>query len=261
MIGKGKAIGHTANAVEYAMGKLKAQELERNLVAGETPQEIAREFEAFQELNTRCSKNTFSFVVSPSPEDSKRLGEEDMKEITLEFMERIGMKDSQYISYLHKDKEHAHIHIFANRINMKGEAKSDKFIGKECQRITHQMSKERGMTIARDVMKENMKKAKEAALKDPFSEKVKEAHERAMASKPKNIEQYCNAMKTQGISAEAKIASNGKCVGMKFKAGADQIKGSAIGKAFTGASIEGAVLKAAQTITKQFKRNDIQKGF
>lgn len=44
MIGKAKSISHAANSIDYAREKPEAEELDRYLLAGETGQEMAREF-------------------------------------------------------------------------------------------------------------------------------------------------------------------------------------------------------------------------
>ena len=54
MIGKAKSISHISNAVNYARNKIKAEEICRNRLVGETGTEIVKEFRLFQNLNARC---------------------------------------------------------------------------------------------------------------------------------------------------------------------------------------------------------------
>ena len=87
MIGKGKSIAHTRASVAYGMKQEKEFEvILKEFLSGDNPSEIAEEFRLVQEQNQRCTKNTLSFVLSPTIEDGKGLDTEDLKEITKRFM-------------------------------------------------------------------------------------------------------------------------------------------------------------------------------
>lgn len=233
MIGKGKSISHTANAIEYAKEKLNAVELDRHLVAGKTPEEISKEFEVFQNMNTRCEKDTFSFVISPSIEDSRKLSKEDFQSITKDFMKEMDLDKNQYVAYLHTDKEHAHIHLFCNRIDEKGKAMKDNYIGKRSRRAAEKIAQERNFTLAKDVQKQKIV---------DLQPKVEKAHKIALEQTPKNIQEYSKLMEKQGVKVHPKFSSQNKCVGMKFQVGEKMIKGSALGKMFSGMRIETAII-------------------
>src|SRR5690554_8151414 len=79
MIGKGKSITHTQAAVNYAMVKEKAEIIDKRHIAGDTAEDITKEFQQFQNLNGRCKNNTFSFVISPAVEDGKKLRSEERR--------------------------------------------------------------------------------------------------------------------------------------------------------------------------------------
>ncbi len=122
MIGKGKAVSHTAESLGYAMEKDKAEVLEKTYLVGETPEEIEKEMKTFQNLNGRCENNTFSFVLSPSIEDGNRLTNEDYKRISKKFLKELKLEEHQSIIVKHNDRNHKHLHIYVNRIDMQGKA-------------------------------------------------------------------------------------------------------------------------------------------
>lgn len=252
MIGKGKSISHTVNAIEYAETKLKAVEIDRNLISGETPQEIAKEFKNFQDLNTRCEKNTFSFVISPSIDDSKKLTENDYRNITRDFLKKLDIGQNQYVAYLHQDKAHTHIHVYCNRIDITGYAEKDNYIGKRSQRAAEEIARERNMTIAKEVQKEKILQ-QQMELK-PYSLKIQEAHKKALSKNPENLKQYSILMENQGIKTHLKFAAdNKKCVGIKYQIGDVLIKGSTVGKLFSGMNVQQAIIKnLTKVITKSF---------
>ena len=100
MIGKAKSISHVSNAINYAQNKIKAVEINRNKVIGENGKEIAKEFRVFQNLNSRCNRNSFSFVLSPSIEDGAKLAETDFAKIAIDFLIRYesGPKSTYFLS-------------------------------------------------------------------------------------------------------------------------------------------------------------------
>ncbi|NQU52894.1 MAG: relaxase/mobilization nuclease domain-containing protein [Bacteroidetes bacterium] len=242
MIGKAKSISHVSNAINYAQNKIKAVEINRNKVIGENGKEIAKEFRVFQNLNSRCNRNSFSFVLSPSIEDGAKLAETDFAKIAVDFLIRMNLDQNQHISFLHKDKDHAHIHIFVNRIDAMGKAYKDNYIGKKAQRIAEKIALDWNFTTARKVQQE-----KESRL----ASQITKAHEMILPQKPRDIFEYAKMMKHYGIELHLKQASNGKVVGLKFRIGKESIKASSVHRSFSAASLQ-------KTIQRNLKSKSIK---
>jgi len=242
MIGKAKSISHISNAINYAQNKIKAAEISRNKVIGETGKEIAKEFRVFQNLNSRCNRNSFSFVLSPSIEDGAKLAETDFAKIAIDFLIRMNLDQNQHISFLHKDKDHAHIHIFVNRIDAIGKAYKDNYIGKKAQRIAEKIALDWNFTTARKVQQE-----KESRL----AGQITNAHEMILTKKPRDIFEYAELMKNYGIELHLKQASNGKVVGVKFQIGKESIKASSVHRSFSAANLQ-------KTIQRNLKSKSIK---
>lgn len=70
MIGKGKSISHTMASMSYGWNQEKdAEVVLKEFLHGDTPKEITQEFKMLQDQNYHCTKNTLSFVLSPTIED------------------------------------------------------------------------------------------------------------------------------------------------------------------------------------------------
>lgn len=245
MIGKGKSISHAANAIDYAMNKENSIEIDRNMVVGETGKEISNEFKIFQKLNSRCSKNSFSFVVSPSIEDGKQLSNSDFKKISQEFLKELKLENNQSITFLHKDKNHYHLHIFQNRINEFGIAKKDNYIGKKAQKAAERIALNRNLITAKEIQIN-----KETNLR----EIIEKAHTKVIDQKPEDIIQYANLMKEHNIITHLIYANNSKFVGIKFKVGEQTIKGSAVNKLMSAMNLQKTILNLSKTIIKETGR-------
>lgn len=239
MIGKAKSISHTVNAVNYAMKKPGAKEISRNKVAGVTPREIAREFRIFQNLNSKCQKNTFSMVLSPSIPDGDKLSNTDFAKLAGDFLKRMKLDDHQFISFLHTDEKHKHLHIFVNRIDFDGKAYKDHFISKKVQRIAESVAKEWGFTTAKEIQQQ-----KEQRL----GNYIKEVHQRVLAVMPRDINDYAQLMEEYEIQTHRRVASDGKVVGLKFQIGEETIKGSSVGRELSAANLQKQILQNYEMI-------------
>src|SRR5690606_33410263 len=58
--------------------------------------------------------------LSWSNEGREKLTVEKMEQHAREYMEKMGIKNTQYVTVLHKDKKHPHLHIVYNRVDNEG---------------------------------------------------------------------------------------------------------------------------------------------
>lgn len=82
--------------------------------------------------------------------------------IALEYMERMGIKDTQFFIARHFDKEHPHVHIAFNRIDNNGNTISDRHERLRSTRICKELTLIYGLHMANG--KENVKRNR---LKEP----------------------------------------------------------------------------------------------
>jgi hypothetical protein len=190
MIGKGKSISHTQASMAYGWDQEKSAEIVlREYVHGDTPAEISREFKMLQEQNYHCQKNTLSFILSPTIEDGKKIQAKDLSDIARRFLQEMKLTERQAIAFVHQDKEHKHIHLYVNRIDFKGVAYNDSFIGKRSQLAAEQVAKSMGLTKVKEVQLE-----REVNLQE-IRKEIKRRHDLSMKQfSPKSFEQYTSAM-------------------------------------------------------------------
>ena len=158
MIGKGKSIAHTRASISYGWNQEKEAEIiYKEHLMGENPKEIGKEFKIIQDQNSRCKNSTLSFVLSPTIEDGKKLNKKTLHEMTQRFIEKMKLEERQAIAFVHRNKEHTHIHLYVNRIGFDGRAYNDSYIGKRSQNAAEQVAKEMGLTTVREVQKEKQR--------------------------------------------------------------------------------------------------------
>lgn len=224
MIGKGKSIAHTRASMEYGWNQKKEAEVVlREFLHGESPKEITKEFEMVQEQNEYCRKNTLSFVLSPTVEDGRALAKKELETLTREFIRQMQLGERQAIAFVHRNREHTHIHLYVNRIDFRGIAYNDSFIGKRSQQAAERVAERMHLTTVKQVQFE-----KEFNMKEIRAE-IKRRHDMAIKQlKPKSFDDYIKVMAANKVEVIPCINKQNKLQGFRFEFGGHNLKGSAV---------------------------------
>lgn len=123
---------------------------------------IAMSFNVQWQMNNKVSKPVGHIALSFSKEDEPRLTNRVMASIALEYMEQMGIRDTQFFIARHFDKWHPHVHIAFNRIDNNGNTISDRNERLRSTRICKELTQKHGLHIANG--KDNVKRER---LKEP----------------------------------------------------------------------------------------------
>mgnify|MGYP003630150223 FL=1 len=224
MIGKGKSISHTMASMSYGWNQEKdAEVVFKEFLHGDSPAEITKEFKMLQDQNYHCTKNTLSFVISPTIEDGRLLEKKELQAITKRFMHEMKLGERQAIAFVHQDKEHKHIHLYVNRIDFKGVAYNDSFIGKRSQQAAEKVAEHMGLTTVKQIQFE-----KELNLIEIRME-IKRRHDLTMKQfQPKSFDAYVKAMEVNGVKVIPTINKQNKLQGFRFEFDGHNLKGSEV---------------------------------
>lgn len=236
MIGKGQSISRTQASIEYGWNQEKEAEVVlKEHLAGETPKQITDEFKIIQSQNDRCTKNTLSFVVSPTVKDGKNLNHKDLEGIAQRFIKEMNLKNHQAIGFVHKDKEHTHIHIYANRISLKGEVYKDSFIGKRSQIAADTVAKQLGLTRVREVQQQKLQELKWQRTA------IRHINNKVLEKRPKSLDEYIKNMKARNVKVIPSINKSNQLQGFRFEFQGVNLKGSEVHRQMTGGRLIGAI--------------------
>lgn len=83
------------------------------------------------------------------------MDDEFMVKLALEYMDKMGIKNTQFIIARHLDKEHPHCHIVYNRVDNDGKCVSDSFEYYRNNEICDELKKKYGLTFGEN--KDNVK--------------------------------------------------------------------------------------------------------
>ena len=149
--------------INYILDPRKGTELiDSSGVRTDSINHIVQSFIDQTKLNPRVGKVVGHTSLSFSAQDSSKLSNEWMAKVAREYMEKMGIKDTQYIIGRHFDKEHPHVHIAFNRIDNNGKTISDRNDQFRSEKICKELTVKYGLYFAGG--KENVK---EYRLKEP----------------------------------------------------------------------------------------------
>ena len=149
-------------------------------------------------LNPKIKQPLGHIAISFKPEDAPRLTDEFMAKIALEYMELMGIKNTQFILVRHHNTDNPHCHLVYNRINYDGKVISSQNDFKRNEIATKRLKDQYGLTYAEDKSKTNVRK-----LHNP--ERVKyEIHNavKAALKRCRTWEEFNEELKRRGIHLE-----------------------------------------------------------
>ena len=162
MIGKLKKGCSFGGCIRYVTGKDEAKILVSDGVLLGTNTEMAQSFELQRQLNPRLKKPVGHIALSFKPEDKPRLTDEFMAKIAIEYMQMMGITDTQFIIVRHHNTDNPHCHIVYNRINNEGKLISDAHDYRRNEQVTKALKSRYGLTYGTDKSKTNTRKLRNA---------------------------------------------------------------------------------------------------
>ena len=149
MIGKIMKAASFSRCVHYVTGKEEARILASDGVLRTSTQDIIDSFEFQRQMNPRISKPVGHIALSFLPEDKDKLTDDMMTKIAREYMELMGIKDTQFLLVRHFDNGNPHCHLVYNRINNEGKTISDQNDFRRNEQVTKLLKRKYGLTFSK----------------------------------------------------------------------------------------------------------------
>jgi hypothetical protein len=237
MMGKpitGRSFG---GCIRYVVDKQQAKILAAVGVRMQNASTLAHDFNLQRKMRPELGKAVGHLVLSWSKEDLSKLSDDIMVERAKEYMEKVGIRDTQFVVVRHSDREHPHLHlIYGKTITDKNNFAKNV---KACKEITLKYGYHLGEgkeQVNRQALKGKEKIRYElydaimAAMKTATSWKILEAQ-----------------LAKQGVKIAYKFRSGTSEVqGVSFEKGDIKIKGSAIDRSLSYAQIDATLTRNQQ---------------
>ena len=231
MIAKILAKGAASDIVGYVMrefhdkGKYTADTwrlIDSDSVFGNDYRRIVDSFDIGASLNKRISKPIGHISVSFDKADLPRLTDDFMVQLAKEYMERMGIRDTQYIIVRHLETSSPHFHIVYNRVNLHGKAIDESNNFDKSRDATKAIKLKYGLTFS------PKKKLYEDAIAG-MKPKIQAAMYRC-----KSWDEFRHRLAPAGITVEFyNDRDTGKPQGIRFSDGEFTFNGSKIDRAFS----------------------------
>ena len=262
MIGKLKKGASFGGCVRYVTGKDEAKILASDGVLLGTNAEIVQSFELQRQLNPRIKKPVGHIALSFKPEDKPRLTDEFMAKIAIEYMQMMGITDTQFIIVRHHNTDNPHCHIVYNRINNDGKLISDRNDYRRNEQVTKALKSKYGLTYGTDKSKTNTRKLRNAErAKYEIHNAVKDALKMA-----DSWEKLRSELAKRGVHLEFvyKDKEQAKVQGIRFSKDGYSFKGTQISRDYSfgklNARLEGTEnhVSARAISTQQYEQGSFK---
>lgn len=121
---------------------------------------MAASFALQAKSNTKVKSFIGHIALAFSPEDKARMNDDFILKVTHDYMQRMGIVDTQYAIYRHYDHDHDHVHIIYNRVNNQGERLTHDQSVPISIAVTQVLTREYGLTFGKDKEKVNRDRLK-----------------------------------------------------------------------------------------------------
>src|SRR5688500_5765873 len=172
-----------------------------------------------------------------------------MKTIGLDFLEKSGFNQHQYLMFRHYDADHPHIHILVNRVGYDGTVVSDSNDYARCEKVLRELEKKYNLT---EVI--SSKQAQERAMNKNELEMMKRtntpSHKMSMQNiisdvlKSKNqmsTNEFISKLEATGVNVIFNQASTGYVSGISYHYQGAVMKGAKLGNGFKWSSIKNTI--------------------
>lgn len=229
MVGKVISGSSFSGTVGYVM-KEESRILEAEGIMPPEVRDMVQDFKDQTLLNPRLKNTVGHISLSFSPKDAPRMTDALMTQIAKEYMQKMGITDTQYLLVRHLDQPHPHCHLVYNRVGNNGQTISDKNIKIRNAKVCRELTEKYGLYLAPG--KDDVRRER---LREPDKTKY-EIYDAIKGSLPKckSWNELEGKLKEQGIGIRYKYCGNtDRKQGVLFSKNGFEFSGSKIDRAFS----------------------------
>jgi MobA/VirD2-like, nuclease domain len=210
--------------------KTRAEVLKVEGVRGHDHKLMADDFERQRFLRSNKQHAVFHSVLSFYP--GEKIEDKKMVEIAEQYLEKIGMVNTQYAIAKHTDRDHLHMHVIANRVDNDGHPIDEGWLGLRAKKVAQGLTEEHHLKVAekknlRLTHKENLQPAE--AKRYYIYEAILDGLKRC-----EDLTELESRLLKRGIDTQYRYnVQTGEAEGISFRYGKQCYKGSEIDRKFS----------------------------
>ncbi|MBS9768385.1 MAG: relaxase/mobilization nuclease domain-containing protein [Flavobacteriaceae bacterium] len=241
MIAKGKAVAHGKEVLAYIFKEGKFNTVvSANYLSDFSAEKIYKEMCQVAQFNSRCKNKFLRFEIGIAPSDEDKLSKTDLEKIVMDFANKMGLKQHQWVAATHKDTDNLHIHLVANRIGMDSSVYQTDFVSNRASKTAEEISRAMNLTIAKEVRAkriyqnergEKLRNEKKAMLRMLAYTTLANCISKGQMGK-EGLAVFMRQLKEQGVKIEGVKNKQNKVYGLRFEFMGEVFKASEIGREF-----------------------------
>ena len=234
-----------AGAARYVLGKSEGERVAGNM-AGRTVRELDAEWQVFRGLNDNIQKDVYHASLSAAADDE--LTATQWGEIAERYIEEMDFSESAWLAVRHRDTEHDHIHILANRVNVHGKGVDIWQCKKRGEEVCHAVEREYGLrelvpSWEREQRRRGVSSAERSMMERTGEKSVKVSMQDVVDTVSRDVDElgaYLRRLREQDIYVECRRREDGTPYGITYVRGEDEarMKGSDLGRAFSWGGLQ-----------------------
>lgn len=247
-----------SGAVGYMLSKEeKAEILKAEGVRIEPKELTAKSFELQASMNPNIKKPVWHISLNFPRQDKDKLTNDKMIKIAEAYLQKMDIRNTQYLIVRHHDRSHPHIHLCINRIDNEGKLISDKNEKYRSTKICRELTEKHGLYIAPG--KENVNRERLIGY-DKTKYEIYDALKQAIP-KSKTWEDLRKHLKREGVTFEFKTSGNiDKIQGIIFEKDGIKINGSKVDRECSFSKIDREIKNNAYQALQEAERQAQQTG-
>lgn len=201
---------------------------------------MAKDFEHQRLLRPEKHQAVFHGVLSFFPEEKP--DDQQMVAIAEKYLERIGVRNTQYVIAKHTDRGHLHMHVIGNRVDNEGRSIEEGWMGLRGKKAAQQLTREYKLTPA---VKKNLHLTHEESLQPSEAKRYQIYHAiREHLPKSEDLADLERRLLKQGIDTQYKYnPKTQQPEGISFRLEKQCFKGSQIDREFSLKGLEKQILQ------------------
>ena len=193
---------------------------------------IAMSFKLQAYGNPKVKKYVGHAMLSFSPKDKPLLTDAYVERIAKDYLQRMGIVNTQFVIFRHHDQPHDHVHIVYNRVDNDGNEITTDTKFRKSAAITQALTREYGLTFGRgktNVRRDRLK-GKDAVKYRIYDIATNLLHHNEYVS----LKEFAKDLSEHDITLTGRKNDKGKTVGIIFTMDGMSFAGGKIDKSFTG---------------------------
>ncbi len=265
MIGKVKVNQSFGAMCQYVLQEKTpdkgAEVLAAHGVRTDSAAHMATDFDAVRAMRPGLGKAVLHVALAFPAEEKEKVTNEVMGRIAQDYLKglKIDPANTQWAVVRHQDKDHPHMHLVVNRVDLDGQTVSDQFIRSRSVDVCKRIEQAYGLIVADQVGRKQAldigptpAQAKATTPKEEQLAEWSRARQdigRALgyvAGQARSFDELREALHPRGIELELTRRKDGSPAGVVFEQDGHRVKGSQVGREYSAGNLETGFAKARE---------------